>query len=81
MVEQSNSLSEAQYAMEHAGRLKRLVRHRSVGRPLQRHVRALEETAMRMELEAKTLSVRRWRAQDTLPSSSAASLSGYSWWA
>jgi len=49
--------------MEHAGRLKRLVRHRSVGRPLQRHVRALEEAALRTELEARAKSVCRWRAQ------------------
>ena len=49
--------------MEHVGRLKRLVRHRPVGRPLQRCVRALEEAALKMELEARALSVRHWRAE------------------
>ena len=63
LVGRFHSLSEARCAMDHAGRIKRLVRHRSLGRPLRRHVRALEEAALRMELEAKALSVRYWRAQ------------------
>ena len=63
MIEQSDFLSEAHSAMEHVNRLKRLVRHRPVRRPLQRRVRALEEAALRMELEARALSVRHWRAQ------------------
>jgi hypothetical protein len=49
--------------MEHARRLKRLAQHRPVPRPLQRRVRALEEAALRMELEAKARSVCHWRAQ------------------
>ena len=63
MLERSQSLSEAQFAIEHVSRLKRLARHRPVGRPLQRRVRALEEAALRMELEAKAQSVCHWRAQ------------------
>lgn len=49
--------------MEHVRRLKRLVGRRPVGRPLQRRVRALEEAALKMELEARATSVRHWRAQ------------------
>jgi hypothetical protein len=36
-----------------------------VGRRLQRRVRALEEAALRMELEAKVQSVCHWRAAGT----------------
>src|SRR5262245_61126759 len=68
VVEQFDCLSKAHFAMEHVGRLKQLVRHRPCGRPLQRHVRALEEAAIRMELEARALSVRHWRAM------------GHAWW-
>ena len=64
MIEQFDSLSEARFAMEHVGRLKRLVQHRPIGRPLQRRVRALEEAALRMELQARALSVRHWRSQE-----------------
>ena len=63
MLQQSQLLSEAHFAMEHVSRLKRLTRHRPVGRPFQRRVRALEEAALRMELEAKVQSVCHWRAQ------------------
>jgi hypothetical protein len=45
MLEQSQLLSEAHFAIEHVGRLKRLARQRSVGRRLQRRVRALENAA------------------------------------
>lgn len=65
MLEQSRLLSEARLAIEHVRRLKRLAQHRPVGRRLQRRVRALEEAALRMELEARTQSVCRWRAQGT----------------
>src|ERR1700741_2627688 len=63
VLDQSQLLSEAHFAMEHASRLKRLTRHRPVGRPVWRCVRALEEAALRMELEAKARSVYHWRAQ------------------
>jgi len=63
VLKRSVLLSEAHFAIEHVGRLKRLVRLRSPSRPLLRRVRALEEAALRMELEAKALSVRHWRAQ------------------
>jgi hypothetical protein len=63
VVEQFYSLSKAHFAIDHVGRLKRLARHRPIGRPLQRRIRALEETALRMELEARALTVRHWRAQ------------------
>ena len=63
MLKQSTLLSEAHFAIAHIRRLKRLVRHRPSARPLQRRVRALEEAALRMELEVKAHSVRRWRAQ------------------
>lgn len=61
MLEQSQLLSEAHLAIEHVRRMKGLVRHRPVGRRLQRRMRALEEAALRMELEAKAQSVSRWR--------------------
>lgn len=61
MLEQSQLLSQAHLAIEHVGRIKGLVRQRPVGPRLQRRVRALEEAALRMELEAKTQSVWRWR--------------------
>jgi hypothetical protein len=63
VLEQCQLLSEAHFAMEHVSRLKQLTRHRPVGRPLQRRVCALEEAALRMELEAKARSVCHWRAQ------------------
>ena len=63
MVEQSQLLSEAHLAIEHVRRLKRLARQRPVGRRLQRRVRALEEAALRMELEARAQSVCHWRTQ------------------
>ena len=69
MVERSQSLSEAHFAIEHVRRLKRLTSQRPVGCPLQRRVRALEEAALRMELEARAKSVCHWRAQGR-PSSS-----------
>jgi hypothetical protein len=56
-------LSEAHSAIEHVSHLKRLARRRPVGLPFQRRVRALEEAALRMELEAKAQSVCQWRAQ------------------
>src|SRR5262252_5441660 len=62
VLEQSQLLSEAHFAMEHVNCLKGLTRHRPSGRSFQRRVRALEEAALRMELEAKALSVRHWRA-------------------
>jgi hypothetical protein len=62
MLEQFQALSEARLAIEHAGRLKRLMRHRPIGRRLQRRVRTLEEAALRMELEARAQSVCHWRA-------------------
>ena len=63
MLEQSQLLSEAHLAIEHVRRLKRLARRRPVGRRLERRLRALEEVALRMELEAKTQSVCHWRTQ------------------
>src|SRR5215831_4658311 len=63
VFEQSVLLSEAYFAMEHAVRLKRLAQHRPIRRPFQRRVRALEEAASRMELEARALAIRHWRAQ------------------
>jgi hypothetical protein len=63
VVEQYQLLSEAQFALEHVSHLKQLIRHRPVGRRLQRRVLALEEAALRMELEAKARSVFHWRAQ------------------
>jgi len=69
VIEQSVLLSEAHFAIEHVGRLKRLVRLRPPSRPLQRRIRALEETALRMEVEAKALAVRHWRAQSHASSS------------
>jgi hypothetical protein len=63
VLQQSQLLSEAQLAIEHVSHLKRLAQHRPVGRPLQRRVRALEEAALRMELEARARSVCLWRAQ------------------
>ena len=63
MPKRSVLLSQAHFAIEHVGRLKRLVRRRPPGRPLQRRIRALEEAALKMEVEAKAFSVRRWRAQ------------------
>ena len=63
MREQSDLLSEAYFAIEHAVRVRRVAQHRPVRRPFQRRVRALEEAASRMELEAKALAVRHWRAQ------------------
>jgi hypothetical protein len=63
MINASAILSEAQFAMEHVGRLKHLARHRPSGRAFKRRVRTLEEAASRLELEAKALSVRQWRAQ------------------
>lgn len=64
MLEQSPLLSEAHLAIEHVRRLKQLARQRPIGRRLQRRVRALEEAALRMELEARAQSVSHWRAQD-----------------
>ena len=69
MPKRSVLLSEAHFAIEHVGRLKRLVRRRPPGHPLQRRVRALEEAALRMELEAKAFAVRHWRAQSHASSS------------
>ena len=66
MLEQSQLLSEAHLAIEHVHRLKRLALHRPVGRRIQRRVRALEEAALRMELEARAQSVCHWRAQERL---------------
>ena len=63
VLTQSVLLSEAYTVIEHVGRLKRLVQLRPPSRPLRRRVRALEEAALRMELEAKARSVRHWRAQ------------------
>jgi hypothetical protein len=63
MLNHSVLFSEAQFAIEHAARLKRLIRHRPSSRLLQRRVRTLEEEALRMELEAKARSVCHWRAQ------------------
>jgi len=63
VLEQSLLLSEAHLAIEHVHRLKRLARQRPIGRRLQRRVRALEEAALRMELEARAQSVSHWRAQ------------------
>jgi len=63
MLEHSQILSEAHLAIEHVRRLKRLARHRPISRQLQRRVRKLEEAALRMELEARALSVCTWRAQ------------------
>jgi hypothetical protein len=74
VFEQSVLLSEAYFAMEHAVRLKRLAQHRPVGRPFQRRIRALEEAASRMELEAKVLAVRHWRAQPRAFSSPASNV-------
>jgi len=51
------------FAIDHVRRLKRLTRDRSVGRRLQRRVRALGEAAFRMELEARARFVCHWRAQ------------------
>jgi hypothetical protein len=62
MVEQAGSLSDARYAMEHVVRLKRMLDYRPVGRSVRRRVRALEQAALRMELDARALSVRHWRA-------------------
>jgi hypothetical protein len=61
--DQSPLLSEALFAVDHVRRLKRLTRYRPVGRSLQRRVRALEDAALRMELEARARSICRWRAQ------------------
>jgi hypothetical protein len=63
MLEQFQPLSDAHLAIEHVRRLKRLARQQPIGRRLQRRVRALEEAALRMELEARTRSVCHWRAQ------------------
>ena len=63
MIKASDILSEAHFATEHVSRLKQLTRSRPLGRPLQRRVCALEEAALRMELEARARSVRHWRAQ------------------
>ena len=63
MLDQSQLLAEAHLAIEHVRRLKQLARHRPIGRRLQRRVRALEEAALRMELEAKAQFVGHWRAQ------------------
>ena len=63
MPKRSVLLSEAHFAIEHVGRLKRMVRRRTPNRPLQRRVRALEEAALRMELDPKAFAVRHWRAQ------------------
>jgi hypothetical protein len=69
MLEHSQLLSEAHFAIEHVSRLKRLARHRPVGHPIQRRVGALEEMALRMELEARARSVCHWRAQGHASSS------------
>ena len=63
MLEQFQLLSDAHLAIEHVRRLKRLARQRPVGRRVQRRVRTLEESALRMELEARAQSVCHWRAQ------------------
>ena len=67
MLEQFQLLSEAHLAIDHVHRLKRLARQRPMGRRLQRRVRAIEEAALRMELEVRARSVYRWRVQDNPP--------------
>ncbi len=62
MLKQSQLLSEAHLAIEHVHRLKRLAQRRPIDRRLQRRVRALEEAALRMELEARARSLCHWRA-------------------
>jgi hypothetical protein len=64
VIGQPNALLQAHFAMDHIERLKRLTRHRPIGRTFQRRVHALERSALRMELEAKALSVSYWRACD-----------------